>query len=179
MDDIGLSECEFTSNLTRYLQTLTSVVSRDRISLNSDITLDKLIANLVKSDSFDLSDPLQVSKYDILYMQRFLLANLNGSRASKLGSVSWRRQFVWLNDLMARLSPVELRQARELDAATFGMYFGQCLMPVVAADFARKHRSHNATLDAGNTFIDPGKKRKKNVVVATHCRNHLRDDARS
>lgn len=148
IDAIELSECEFTSNLTRFLQTLT-YVSFDQIVLGSNITLDKLITYLVKSDSFNLNDPLQVTKYDILYVQRFLLANLNSSREAKLGSLSWRRQFVWLNDLLARLSPVELVQARELDANTFNMYFSQCFMPVITADFVNKHQSKKTGSESG------------------------------
>ena len=50
---------------------------------------------------------------------------------------------MWLNDLLARLSPIELRQARELDAKTFNMYSSQCFIPVLTRDFAVKQMKKN------------------------------------
>lgn len=148
--DIDLTRCEFTSNLTRFLQNLTYIdpSSANEIVLNSELTLDKLITYLVKSDSFNLNDPFQVNKYDILYIQRFLLADLNSKRVEKLESVSWRRQFIWLNDLLARLSPIELNQARELDPLTFNMYFSNCLIPVITSDYL--HIYHKEDLESKN-----------------------------
>ncbi len=132
--NIDLTGCEYTSNLTRFLENLTRT-KLDQVQLNSNITLDKLITWLVKSDSFNLDHPLQISKYDILFIQRFLIADLNSNRSARIDSLPWRRQFVWLNDLLSRLSPIEMKNAHQLDPTTFNLYFSQCLIPVLTRDF--------------------------------------------
>ena len=145
-----LTACEFESNLTRFLQDLTYINNnnnntnyiKNHIHLNTAnvkkmFSLDKLITYLVKSDSFNR---IKISRYDILYIQRFILAlvfknNNNNNNNLLLDSFTWRRQFIWLNDLLARLSPIELKYARQIDANTFNLYFSQCVMPVLTRDF--------------------------------------------
>ena len=131
---LNLASCDFESNLTRSLQDLTYLInSRTEIALNSELTLDKLISSVV-----NMVDPFQINKYDILFIQRFLVAKMNVSRLDSLMSKTLRAQFVWLNDLLAKLSPIEINEARKLDMNVFNTYFSNTLMPVLTHSFMGK-----------------------------------------
>ena len=138
-DSLDLSKCEFESNLTRLLKQLTSQ-SPAQLSASSNMSIGQLINQLVKHD---LNTPLQMNAYDILYVQRFLFVKFNKLQTPAQVN-TWRRQFVWLTDLLARSSPTELTQARSFDANTFGHYFVKALMPVLTYDFVNDIKKHNA-----------------------------------
>jgi len=116
----NIEECQFESNLTRHVQLLTKLdLKTNSLKLNSNVSLDDLIHKLV---SFQIGD---YNPYDIIYIQRFLIASFNVT--NKNHEKSW--QFIWINDMLAKLSSLE--KAKSLDPLTFSTYFKRCLIPIV------------------------------------------------
>ncbi len=119
----NIEECLFESNLTRYLQALTKLdPKRGIVKFSSNTSLDDLIHKLV---SFQLGE---INPFDIIYIQRFLIAHLN-STANKV-SFSHKSQFIWLNDILSKLPALD--QAKLVDPFTFATYFKRCLAIVVS-----------------------------------------------
>ena len=135
---IDLSQCDFNSNLTNYLykimdqkksslinleefiRNLVSIQSADNISINSNIS------NLPKKPKTD------INMYDISYIQRYLISNLNSNKTVNLQSKSWRHQFIWLNDMLSLLNEFYLRKASHvIDAKSFSSYFFDGLLSIV------------------------------------------------
>jgi len=70
--------------------------------------------------------------YDISFIQRYLISNLNSNKTFNLQSKSWRHQFIWLNDMLSRLNEFYLRKASHvIDAKSFSIYFFDCLLSIV------------------------------------------------
>ena len=107
-------------NLEKFIHNLVSIQSSDNISTNANIS------NLLKKPKTD------INMYDISYIQRYLISNLNTNKSVNLQSKSWRHQFIWLKDMLSRLNEFYLRKASHvIDAKSFSSYFFDCLLSIV------------------------------------------------
>ena len=143
---IDMSQCDFKSNLTNYLYKLTYPLAgqENNNKHESLINLEEFIHNIVSIQSTDtiskntnISSLLQkpktdINMYDISFIQRFLILNLNANKSVNLQSKSWRHQFIWLNDMLSRLNEFYLRKASHvIDSKAFSSYFFDCLLSIV------------------------------------------------
>jgi len=138
----NIEECQFESNLTRHVQLLTKLdLKTNSLKLNSNVSLDDLIHKLV---SFQIGD---YNPYDIIYIQRFLIASFNVT--NKNHEKSW--QFIWINDMLAKLSSLE--KAKSLDPLTFSTYFKRCLIPIVIDKILHNPSKNNTNHEITTTNV--------------------------
>ena len=138
---VDLSQCQFESNLTRYLFNLTKSAYIENINLEQfihrivSIQSAKEILNttiLQDAEFNQTSTKSQINMYDVLYIQKYLIKNLSSNRTN-LQSGSWKQQFMWLNDMLSKLNPFYLNKAKQMDVNTFSAYFFECLLPIVSS----------------------------------------------
>jgi hypothetical protein len=98
--NIDLTECQFESNLTRYL---TEISTNEQ---NKRIDLDQFINNIVSN---------QINENDVSLIQKLILQNSDKPEI--------RQQFIWLNDVLIKLNDFHLNRAQLNDAQTFSAYF--------------------------------------------------------
>lgn len=93
--------------------------------------LDEFIHKLVSIQS---EKAAQIATYDIIYIQTYLAMSLRANRTARLGSTTWRNQFLWLVDIMARLSDFYIRRAQAIEPSLFaGSFFTDSLMSVLTS----------------------------------------------
>ena len=133
---IDLTKCPFESNLTRYLENLTTpakIITKSRMmtkqsnmSAISVITLEELIHNIVSIQSKSSNNKQSINMYDIIFIQKFLLMSMHSNKTQTQSS-TWRHQFMWLNDMLSKLNEYFLIDAQSIDSNTFSNYFFECI----------------------------------------------------
>jgi hypothetical protein len=135
---IDLTNCDFESALTRALRRLTATEQTIKTHIyNQNGNLDALIRLIVSNNNFS-----SLNIYDINFIQKYLVvaSSISDSDVELFSSLNqpksltWRRQFLLLNDMLSRLSPIDLRIAESNDPETFRLYFFKCLLPTVIFD---------------------------------------------
>ena len=151
---IDVAACSFESKLTRFLHNESSLPA-------SAGNLEQLIHSLVA-----IHAPI-TSMYDVSFMQRLMLNNvqqqrqrqqrlrwrhnataIGGGEVTKTSRVAWRRQLMWLNDVLAKLDERHVLGAQQLDASLFAAYFFDVLV-------ATALRQQHPPTPSQPTSIDP------------------------
>lgn len=117
------------------------------------LSLDEFIHKIVSIQSEKSDSPVssQITTYDINYIQKFLSMTLSANRSVLLASSSWKHQFLWLSDMLARLSDFYLRRAQTTDPSLYSKFFFDSLMSVVDSD--QELSTHLAYLKVRNPMI--------------------------
>lgn len=145
-------QCQFESNLTKYLDMLNSnlINSRALASTTSTsrlVSLEDFIHDVVKIQT---TNQTEMNMYDIVFIQNYLnQVKLQLQRLSTQGSSeAWRYQLLLINDMFAKLNSYYFDQARRIAPKTFSRYFTNTLLDTILTS------QSNTTLSTSLAFVE-------------------------
>ncbi|CAF0803966.1 unnamed protein product [Brachionus calyciflorus] len=162
-DLMNLSDCLFESNLTKYLFDL----NKEKRELNLEDFIKKIIS-IQSNDNGTVKQSL--NKYDITFIQNYLVDLINRNMSELIKSTSWKHEFLFLNDMMSRLNEFYLKQAKLTDFKIFSNYFFDVLLEVLMSNFEQNFGTSNDMLSSYLASVSVSNPVFKNLKNRISCK---------